>query len=79
MNEYNGYSLFNDIKDSSLRDRNRGVVMANMMEANLVRGKVNVRGMHSMLKYMSLIPLAERSGAMENLKAQLKERHIEYT
>ena len=76
---YNGYSLFNDIEDSSLKARNRGVVMANMMEDNLVGKKVSTKGMHHMLKYMSLIPLSDRGGAMDSLKARLKERHIDYS
>lgn len=77
-NEYDGYSLFNDIEDATLRGRNRGVVMANMMETHMKSGKVTPKGMLSMLKYMSFVPLDERQVAMDNLKAQLKERHIEY-
>lgn len=65
QNEYKGYSLFNDIDDVTLRNRNRGVVLANIAEGNTKDKKVSPKGASLILGYFSNILPAERRSVQD--------------
>jgi len=70
------YNLFEDIKDEGLQARNRGVVLANIYEDSLVKGKTPPSGMKSLLGYFQAIPLKEgqRERAYAEFQVQMTER-----
>lgn len=73
-NEVNGYSLFNDIDDAELRDRNRAVVMANMCEQNTRNKKVSPKGMALVIGYFHAIAKEQRAKVMVNFETFMGER-----
>lgn len=74
-NEYKGFSLFNDIKDSKLRARNRGVIMANITADNLTPNKrVTPKGAVLVLGYFTCIPEEEKAAAYNSYIESIKER-----
>ena len=73
-NEYKGYTLFNDIEDSTLRNRNRAVIMANIMEFNTRKMKVSPKGASLLIGYFERVPLADRKEVNNNFEVQVKER-----
>jgi hypothetical protein len=62
QNEYKGFSLFNDIDDVALRNRNRAVILSNLLESNIdkVSKKVSIKGANLILSYFSHIPPVDR-------------------
>lgn len=60
VNEYRGYSLFKDVEDVELRDRNRAQVLWNIFESNSENGNATVKGMAYLVGYTNQIPEAER-------------------
>jgi hypothetical protein len=62
------YSTFDDIEDATLRNRNRAVVMNNMLEFNSRDGKVTDKGRMMLQNYFDMIPLSERYEVMTNLE-----------
>ena len=75
-NEVKGYPLF--FTGEELRHRNRGVVMANIIEDHTKDGIVSARGTATLLEYFRLIGPAERKMAMATLTATLEERGLTY-
>lgn len=74
INEYKGYSLFFDVDNVSLRNRNRAVVMANMFPKNKHgEDKVPLKVTVDMLTYFSRIPPAERKEVLILLTQRLAE------
>lgn len=73
MNEFKGYSLFNDIEDEALRDRNRAVVMGNMLEQNTRNGRTTPRGMGLLMGYMKGIPEDQRGNVYVLFEKRTKE------
>lgn len=74
-NSFKSFPLFGEIQDESLRSRNRGVVMANIVEDNLTKLKrVTPKGAVLVLGYFESIPDKERSTAYAEFEKQLKER-----
>lgn len=65
MNEINGYSLFNEVQDAELRNRNRAVVMANIFEDYLDHDKeeptVKIKGANILLKYFEKVKDADKA------------------
>jgi hypothetical protein len=59
-----GYSLFHEVKDDVLRERNRAVVMCNILEDGLTRDKrtMTAAGTATLLRYFAKIPDNERAG-----------------
>ena len=49
-NEYKGYGLFNDIEDAVLRNRNQGVILANIATMNIREGKITPKGVSLICK-----------------------------
>ena len=73
-NDYKGFSLFNDIEDVSLRNRNRGVIMANILEDNFFKGKVSAKGASLLINYVECIPQDQRKATMASFVEQANER-----
>lgn len=77
---YKGYSLFNGVEDFSLKSRNRGVLIANMVEEHFDTNtnRVSTRGLALILGYFNEIPSLERKAAHNALKKELANRGIKY-
>ena len=75
-NEVSGYPLF-FIEEES-RHRNRGVVMANIIEDHTKDGLMSARGTATLLEYFRLIGPVERKLAFSKLQSTLKERGVPY-
>jgi hypothetical protein len=76
MNEYKGFSLFNDIDDAALRNRNRAVILANIAESQLdkVTKRIKAGGAALILRYFSLVPEADREAVKSDFEQHMKER-----
>lgn len=75
-NNYKGFSLFNDIEDETLRDRNRGVTMANIVEMNYDNKakKITPKGASLVIGYFNQIALEQRKKVSLVFERFLKER-----
>lgn len=71
---FKGFPLFNDIEDAALKYRNRGVIMANMLEDHFKQGKISAKGSLFLLGYMNSIPAEERALTMESFMEKANER-----
>lgn len=79
--EINGYSLFNEPEyddNKELQTRNRGVIMANILEDFFEDGKVKPMGYGILLGYFNEIPLEERNEVREEFLKQATERGFQY-
>ena len=74
MNNCQGYSLFNDVKDIELRNKNRGGVMANIFEDYGKGGSMSAQGSHTMMQYFTDIPPLDRSRACSSFTDELNKR-----
>jgi len=77
LDNFKGYSLFNDILEVGLRTRNRAVVMANMYEDNPdLRDKTTTskKGALLIFGYMDKVPDGERNDLLEAFYEQMNER-----
>lgn len=74
MNEFKGYSLFNDIEDINLRSRNRGVILANIAEDHSKNRRINQKGVSLIMGYYVCVPVNEREQAKEAFKKNMEER-----
>lgn len=74
-NEINGYSLFNDIEDSDLQERNRAVVMANIAETYTTKGKITMRGVALITKYFNEIEDSLRQSLYSRFEKVMRERN----
>ena len=77
-NNYKGFSLFNDIEDETLRDRNRGVTMANIVEMNYDNKakKITPKGASLVIGYFNQIALEQRKQVSLVFERFLKERGL---
>jgi hypothetical protein len=75
-NDYKGFSLFNDIEDIELRNRNRAVILTNLMEDNINKKtlKVSMKGADLILNYFNLIPQEERKDVTERFTQGMLQR-----
>lgn len=73
-NEIKGYSLFMDIEDASLRNRNRYVVLANMAEAHTKHKLITEKGTFLILSYYNAVPPEDRKEVYDGFKAEMKRR-----
>ncbi len=78
-NNFNGFALFNDVEDTTLRNRNRGVVMANIVDAYAKDGKVSQKGAYLLLSYFSHIPDGDKKEVYESFERKLLEYGYERT
>lgn len=74
MDEFKGYSLFNDIQDEFLRNRNRAVVLANIVDHNTKNRKVTTKAAALVFGYFNQIPNHERNSVKELFVEFLNER-----
>lgn len=74
QNNYNGFSLFNDIEDEALRTRNRAVVLANIFEDNSKDGKTSPKGASLLLNYFLALPEAARQSVQQEFIKKMAER-----
>jgi len=73
-NELYGYSLFNDIEDQALQERNRAVVMANMAEAYTKKGKISLKGTGLIVNYFNEVPEPQRMALYKKFESVMLER-----
>lgn len=73
-NEIKGYSLFNDIEDAVLRNRNRHVVLANMAEAHTKQKKITEKGTYLILSYFNAVPEEDKATVYNGFKNEMKLR-----
>lgn len=75
MSEFKGYSLFNDIEDAALRDRNRAVVMANIVEDHVQPDStISPRATLLILGYFNRVPEEQRREVMDLFRAEVRRR-----
>lgn len=61
QNNYKGFSLFNDIEDTALRNHNRATVLANIAEDyQLPDRKINVKGVALIMGYFQTVAAEQR-------------------
>ncbi len=73
-NEYRGTSLFNDIEDAALRNRNRAVILTNTLEDGFKNGKVQPRAAMFIMGYFNEIPQEDRQEVNDKFIEFAKER-----
>lgn len=73
-NNYMGYSLFNDVEDAEVRNRNRGMVMLNMYEDHCRAGILDAAGLTVILGYFKDIPAGDRADALGIFQALCQQR-----
>lgn len=71
---YKGFSLFNDIEDVALRNRNRAVVMSNIAEDNTKSGLINAKGAGLVMGYFLNIPADDRDVVKTLWTEQMQQR-----
>ena len=72
-NEFKGFSLFNDIEDVSLRNRNRAVVLANMADDNNKNNMISAKGGALILGYFQSLPEEDRADVRNRFAERMKE------
>lgn len=73
-NEFKNFSLFNDIEDVVLRNRNRAVVLANMADDNNKNNMISARGGALILGYFQNLPEEDRANVRDQFAEQMKAR-----
>lgn len=75
-NEFKSYSLFNDIEDEAIRNRNRAVVLANIAEDNTDRKskRINIKGSTLILGYFNCVDEADRHSVMSQFAENMRSR-----
>lgn len=72
--EFKGFSLFNDIEDAELRNRNRGVVLANIATNHSKKGKVSPGAAGLILGYFDKVPGEDRGSVTQYFQSFMAER-----
>jgi hypothetical protein len=72
--DFKGYSLFNDIEDATLRNRNRAVILANIAETYTKQNKITPKGASLMVGYFESIPKDERKTVHQQFLVNMVER-----
>jgi len=75
-NEYNEYSLFQDVADEELRARNQGIVLANIVEDSFISGRVSQKGCMMVMGYFLSLPKKDRGKALEVYKEASEIRQL---
>jgi hypothetical protein len=78
-NEYRGFSLFNDIEDVGLRNRNRAVILTNIATNHSKNRKISPGGGGLMLGYFNSIPVTDRHDVTERFVQRMKEEGFHLT
>lgn len=76
IDNYRGFSLFNDIEDAELRNRNRAVILTNMYEDCMDKKtkRVSAKGAALICNYFLQIPIDERVDVQDRFKMGMKQR-----
>ena len=74
VNNYKGFSLFNDIEDKTLRLRNRACILANIAETNVRNKLISPKGAALVLGYVSRILPEDRGDLTNRFKEVMIER-----
>lgn len=74
LNEFKGFSLFNDIEDQELRTRNRAVVLCNMAQDHSKNRKVSPMGSALILGYFLNVPDEEKMIVKDAFVGQMAAR-----
>lgn len=75
QNEFKGFSLFNDVADADLRNRNRAVVLANIAEDHQTEdSRIKPKGVALMLGYFNLVPQADRRECNARFAQEMTKR-----
>lgn len=72
--EVKGYPLFGEIEDAQLQERNRAVIMVNLLEDNFDAGKVTGKGVALQIQYMNAIPPEKRESLLKEFVKQANDR-----
>jgi hypothetical protein len=69
-------SMFTEVTDSRVRNRNRAVMMSNLFEDNVPRGKstTSARGGALVMQYFSRVPDEDKGKVLEDYKLVMQER-----
>lgn len=76
QNNYKGFSLFNDIEDVELRNRNRAVVLANIAEDNMDKKtkRVNIKGASLILNYFKEVADDDKADVENRFADNMRSR-----
>lgn len=76
MNEFKSYSLFNDIEDVILRNRNRAVVLTNIAQDNIDRKskRVSMKGAALILGYFKHVADDDKNDVKDRFAENMKQR-----
>lgn len=74
MTQYKGFELFDDIEDTSLRNRNRAVVLTNLAVDNTKRRIIAPKGAALILGYFQQVPEEDRNDVRERFKSDMIEK-----
>lgn len=74
MTQYKGFDLFDDIEDEALRNRNRAVVMANIVEDNTKALRINAKGAGLLIGYFSAILPEDKKSVRKLFEEFVKQR-----
>ena len=75
---YKGYSLFTDPECTDLRHRNRGMVMANIIEDNIEDEIISYLGTALLIGYYTNIPDEDKLAAHKECEQALDRRGVKY-
>ena len=73
-NAYKGYALFSDIEDTSLRNRNRAVVLTNLAADHTKERKINHKGASLILGYFNEIPAEDREDVKKRFQTNMEAK-----
>lgn len=71
-NEFKGFSLFNDVEDTELRNRNRAVILTNIATSHTKNRKITPGGAGLIIRYFNLIPPHERQDVQSKFVDHMK-------
>lgn len=72
---YKGYPLFNELEDVALRNRNRGVILANIAEDHTTKErKISLKGTALLMGYFQSIPEDQRKDCTKSFADNMNAR-----
>ena len=74
VNEYKGFSLFNDLADYGLRNRNRAVMLCNMASNHSKDQRITPQGASLILNYFNHVPQEDRADVRDRFMNEMKQR-----
>lgn len=79
VNEYKGFTLFNDVEDELLRDKNRAVMMTNIAENHCKNSLITPGGAGILIGYFNQIPTDQRKEVLKQFMEKMYERGFKLT